>query len=360
MRRDELQDVLAAEGPFACAYFDASHDTEDAADRIRLQWRSVREQLTEQGTDRSTVDAMDRAVEEAPPPVGSAGRALIAAGGDVLVDEWLPSPPQTVAAWSDVPQLLPLLASMDRPVPYVAVVADRTEARLKAVDHSGEPVATEDVSGEDYHVHKPRGGGWSHRRIQQYAEESVKRNARDIADEADLLAQKVSARLLAIGGEAQTRSALREELSPRCQEIAVELNAGPAEGEPDMDEYDTWIAEVVARQQAEDRDAVLQRYRAAAGRDGEAASGLREVTSALRDGRVGTLLVDRGALGDAAVLWGADVLRVATGDDGLSEQNVTEHRADEALPAAAIAAGADVLVVDDAELPDGVGALLRY
>ncbi|MBB3664020.1 MULTISPECIES: Rv2629 family ribosome hibernation factor [Prauserella salsuginis group] len=359
MRRNELQDVLAAEGPFACAYFDASHDTEDAADRIRLQWRSVREQLTEQGADQATVDAMNRAVSGGEPPVGTAGRALIGAGGDLLVDEWLPSPPQTVARRSEVPYLLPLLATMDRPVPYVAVIADRTEARLKAVDHSGEPVATEDVSGEDYHVHKPRGGGWSHRRIQQYAEESVKRNARDMADEADLLAQKVSARLVAIGGEAQTRSALRDELSPRCAEIAVELNAGPAEGEPDLDEYDAWLDELVARQQAEDRDDIVQRYRAAAGRD-EGASGLRAVTAALRDGRVATLLVDRGGLGDGTVLWGEDLLRVATAEDGLSEQDVSEHRADEALPAAAIAAGADVLVVDGVELPDGVGALLRY
>ncbi|WP_145600416.1 Vms1/Ankzf1 family peptidyl-tRNA hydrolase [Prauserella rugosa] len=366
MRRNELQDVLAADGPFACAYFDSSHDTADAADRIRLQWRSVREQLAEQGADESTLDAMARAVEEQEPPVGSAGRALVAAGGDLLVNEWLPSPPsQTVARWSDVPYLLPLLAAEDRPIPYVAVVADRTEARIKAVDRRGVAVAAEDVSGEDYHVHKPRGGGWSHRRIQQYAEESVKRNAREMAEEADLLVQKVSARLLAIGGEAQTRSALREELSPRCAEIAVELGAGPSEGQPSWDEYDTWLDDLVARTQAEDRDDVVRRFRAAEGRDGdvaegEAAAGLRQVTSALRDGRVATLLLDPTELGDTTVLRGEDVLRVADGSDGLSEQNTVECRADEALSAAAVAAGADVLVVDGAGLSGGAGALLRY
>lgn len=359
MRKTELRDVLAAEGPFACAYFDASHDTEDAKDRLRLQWRSVREQLTEQGADQSTVDAMERAVEEQEPPVGTAGRALIAANGDLLANEWLPSAPQTVVRWSDLPYLLPLLASADRPVPHVAVVADRTGARLRAVDRNGEPASTEDVSGEDYHVHKPRGGGWSHRRIQQYAEESIKSNARDIADEADLLAQKVGARLLAIGGEAQTRSALRDELSPRLAEIVVELNAGPSDGEPELSDYEHWVDELVERQEAEDREDVVQRFRAAEGRDGEAASGLREVASALRDGRVATLLVDRSELGDRTVMTGGDPLRVGVDEDGLSDAD-TRRRADEALPAAAVAGGADVLVIDGAPVSDGVGALLRY
>ncbi|GAA1233450.1 hypothetical protein GCM10009676_16000 [Prauserella halophila] len=365
MHRSELRDVLAAEGPFACAYFDVTHDTEDSAERTRLQWRSVREELLRQGADESTVDAMAAAVEQQSPPVGTATRALVASHGGLLVNEWLPSTAGTESSdvrWTEVPYVLPLLASTDRPVPYVAVVADRTGATLRAVDGHGDPVSTEDVSGEEHHVHKPRGGGWSHRRIHQHAEETVKRNVRDIADEADQLAQKVSARLLAFAGEAQTRSALRAELSPRCEEIAVEHDAGHRDGEPDLAEHEAWLAELVARQQAEDRDGVVRRFRAATGRDGEAAAGLRDVTSALRDGRVATLLIDRDGLGDRTVVTGGDPLRVGIDDGELSESNVktTERRADEALPAAAVAGGADVLVVDGVTVDDGVGALLRY
>src|SRR5690349_10729342 len=93
MRLQQLRELVATPGPFASVYVDASHDTEDAAHQAELRWQAARSELAELGTEQATIDAIGRALLDGPPPVGTAGRAVIAAGGDVLADEPLPVPP---------------------------------------------------------------------------------------------------------------------------------------------------------------------------------------------------------------------------------------------------------------------------
>ncbi|GAB3887720.1 hypothetical protein GCM10029964_054170 [Kibdelosporangium lantanae] len=67
-------------GPFAAAYYDGSHDTEDAGQQLELRWRAARDHLRNQGADEATLAAMDE-VATVPTAPGRTGRALVAAQG---------------------------------------------------------------------------------------------------------------------------------------------------------------------------------------------------------------------------------------------------------------------------------------
>jgi peptide chain release factor subunit 1 len=86
------------------------------------------------------------------------------------------------------------------------------------------------------------------------------------------------------------------------------------------------------------------------------------VCAALREGAVETLLI--GDLGDATVLRGDNHETIAPNANVLSELGTAPAstvRADEALPLAAVAIDADLVLIGDRVAPrDGVGAVLRY
>jgi hypothetical protein len=88
--------------------------------------------------------------------------------------------------------------------------------------------------------------------------------------------------------------------------------------------------------------------------------GFPAVTAALREANVATLIIDESGLGDRTVWTGSTPSLVAA--DPAALMPFGEHgeaRADEAVPVAAIAVGADI-VADGHGLTDGVGALLRH
>src|SRR5438309_1546827 len=120
-----LRDAIDRPGPFASAYFDATHNTEDAARLIELRWQSVRAELSEQGAAEDVLDTMTEAVRSGPGEAGRPGRALVCSDSRLLVDETLPVVPAQTARYSPLPYLLPVFEFADRPVPHVAVVADR-------------------------------------------------------------------------------------------------------------------------------------------------------------------------------------------------------------------------------------------
>jgi hypothetical protein len=85
----------------------------------------------------------------------------------------------------------------------------------------------------------------------------------------------------------------------------------------------------------------MDRFHAELGRSGRAVEGLANTAAAVREANVECLLVNRSAL--AGHTAGA-------GDE-----------ADEAIPAAALAVGAEIVPTGDEEnLADGVGAILRH
>lgn len=359
-----LRELVTAEGPFASVYFDDTHDTEDAAKLLDLRWRELRERLSEQGATRSTLDALESAVHAGNPPVGPSGRALVAAGDEVLVDTELDTPPaRPIARLSKLPYLVPLVELGERPPAHVVAVADRVGADVTAVDRDGHVVDARTVEGADHHIHKVPGGGWSHRNIHAHAEELSKRNIELAAEHVAELARRIGAGLVVVAGETQARKALLHALPESVRGHATEVGSGGRQQGADNDELDRQIRDLLERSGQARRDEAAERFRAALAQPtGLAVQGLEATTTAIREHNVETLLVDRPA--DVAVLTGSDPTLLGLQEEELRAhgvETIDRRPADEALAVAAIAVDADIVHTGDRlDLTEGFGAILRH
>lgn len=160
MRSERLRWLVAAEGPFASVYFDDSHDTLDAVERREATWRDVRKHLESRDAKQELIDSLEEAVRDSRPAVGQRGRALIATGEQVLVNEHLIGPPPaTVIRLSDYPYVVPLIdLEMRRPT-YVFAAVDHTGADVKL--YQGATISSTKIDGVGYPVHKPVTAGWN-------------------------------------------------------------------------------------------------------------------------------------------------------------------------------------------------------
>lgn len=364
-----LRKLVASRGPFASVYLDGSRDTEDAAKEIDLRWRSARKQLADQGAGEPTLTALDEAIQADTPVPGRAGRILVAAGDRVLADEHVPhAPPVPVARVSTLPYLVPLVTAGPPRVPHVVVAVDKIGADLRAVDGDGTVVADYTVAGHDHPVHTVRGGGWSHRNIQAHTAATVTHNVDQVAGEVAALVERVRARLLVLAGDVDPRGQLRRALPESCVSMAVEVETARRTAAANRTAFDRDVRELVAEQWRAERGARLDRLRAELGRaGGKAVQGLRDTAAALREANVELLVIGDPGLGDRSVWTGSQPQLVALDRselDAMGAGEGAENRADEALPAAAIAVGAEVTGTEELDeavpLTDGIGALLRH
>lgn len=366
MKTTRFKELSTTPGPFASVYFDASQETETGAHERELRWRAVHDALHEQDADESTIDALDAAAEEAAPVVGRQGHALIAAGGTVLVDELLPTPPTSqIVRYSSAPFLLPLLDLGGPGVPYLLVVTDQVGANVRVTDARGRVVDVDSFDLEDHPVHKVGGGDWAHLRMHRSAEETVRRNIEEIAERITRLTRTTGAHLLVLAGEVQSRSALREALPQQSAQHAVEVEVGGRAEGTDEDALDAAIDQMVRLSGEEADNAVRRRFTANLERPPHLAlQGVGRACEALAEANVDTLLLDAEGLGDRTVWVGSNPMLLSTQAEvlaSLGEDSPREVRADEALPLAAIAGGADLVSAGHRlDLDGGVGMILRH
>ena len=366
-----LSEMTETPGPYATVYLDASHDSEDAARALELRWSGHRAELADQGADDPTLAALDAAVAEVDAAVGRAGRVLVAAGGRVLLDRTLPEPPARPAAvWGPAPDLVPLL--LDGPEPVAAVVArvDKTGGEI-LLGGDGPPETVDEVRGDEYPLHKTRGGGWKHLKMQHTVENTWRSNVAALAERVDVEVRRTGARLLILAGDAQSRTLLRDALPERSAGIAVDVEHSGGRSGADDDELARAV-EAAARNAVEaERHAVLERLDQELGRpDGLAVGGLEPVLQALRAEQVDTLLLDGGVARDGELWVGAVPSQVATDAErlrGLGSEPVGTIPVDAALLRAAAACGAAFQPLGGGRtglvgkpVEDGVAALLRY
>ncbi|MFF0146676.1 peptide subunit release factor 1 (eRF1) [Amycolatopsis sulphurea] len=355
--------TLLTGGPFASVHFDETHDTEDAGQQLRLHLKEITAALNEQDADRPTVDAVLHAAETGQPPVGRAGRSLVAARGTVLLDQRLAAPPPAgETRYSALPYFLPALTHAEDATTHLVVLVDRTGADIETHRPDGS-VETETVRGRDHPVHKVRGGGAGHRDVQSRAEETAHRNLAEVADRVSKAAERLHPRVIVLAGEVQARTELHDRLPAPVRPHTAEVDTGSRAPGAGRAELDRAIRELLAGQYLAELDDLAERFRAEAAREpGLAVAGLPAVTAALVEANVTTLLV--GDPGDARVYTGAEPGQIGVHRSrlrALGADDPVEHRADEALPYAAVAAGADVVVMDERlDLADGFGALLRH
>ncbi|HET8994769.1 Rv2629 family ribosome hibernation factor [Rhodococcus sp. SJ-2] len=363
MHADRFAEFTTEKGPFASVYYEDSHASEDAAQIAELTWRSIREQLEQLEAPPPVLDNIERALAEAPTAIGRGGRAIVANGDKVLVHERLIRPPlRTEVRVSELPYLLPLVEHGASGRPYLVVAVDHTGGDLTVYDQQGTALDEETVAGEGYPIHKASGAqtpGYGD--PEPRVEEQRHRNIAALADRLTELADEHRCEPVFVIGEIRSRSDLVEALPQRIKEVSMQLQTGSRGEGSDRERTGEHIEQALAQQRLTEMDETAERYRAGAG-TGLAVEGLSEVTAALRQRRVDMLIL--GDLGDVTVLVGDDPSLVAADSGALSEMGSGSeriHRADEALPFAAVTSGAAMLRMDERLTPaDGVAALLRY
>jgi hypothetical protein len=330
MDTTSLRDIISAGGPYASVYFATSDTAADGS----LRWRALADQLEAQNADQATLSALEHRLNTRPAGAGPAGRALVASGGEVLLDRDLFVRPRgSVARFSAMPYLLPLVELVEPLLPHLVVHIDEVGADLCGMDNTGNPVAVATVGSDDALTPRPAAGR---------VDDLVRHSVQDVADEIVKLVERIGALLVVLVGEPGARSTVCSQLPAQFRDLCIGVDPDAAEDGPRA--FD--VLAMSAHQ--DEQRAVVQRFRTeSARRGGRTVHGLRDVAAALSAGQVATLLVTDALIGDRLI-------------DSGSLESLNSGRADEVLPRAAVTSGADIVLVGrQLRLREDVGALLR-
>ncbi|MET9324696.1 hypothetical protein ABZX75_31760 [Streptomyces sp. NPDC003038] len=375
-----LKPLFTKPGPWASVYIDTTRATEDAQRVQKLRERSVASQLIEAGADayiiRTIMDTLAHEPVSGAPP----GRALFAAGGEVVLDIPLSvSPPAVEATWSILPHIAPLASLRgDEPSCLVAYI-DRTGADLELRDaHRREAVGQ--AQGKEWQ-------GRGHRSIPGDRYEWHYRNKVENTwnETADIIASEISRRwpesgadLVVLAGDSRERRAVYNRLPEPAQAVTVEVENGSRSPGASQNLLDQQIARAREKYARNRLESALERFRTGRGRPGEhrsstvdtgpgeAAEGMPAVVDAARNHQVATLLLTPNASDAGREVWigpGVDEVAVQRGQaQAMGIAKPERARADDALLRAAAATGGEVLIVPEG-MPGpagGLGAVLRW
>ncbi|EEP75099.1 hypothetical protein MCAG_05426 [Micromonospora sp. ATCC 39149] len=363
MQLSFLRPLYDRPGPWCSVYLDASRDTHDAHPALDLRWRALKGELLEQGADAPTVDAVERVVRGHDPMPGDYGIAVFATRGRAVLTEYLSAPPlRDLAAVSELPHTMPLLAQRGEQVAWVRVLADRRGADAVAVSAGGVPRRAHVAGREDFQLRRVNPGGWSQSRYQRAAMEAWHHNAGDAAAATVELAEKVGAEVVVVAGDVRATGMIAAQLPERWQDALVRTDAGSRHGGADPALMDDITVQTIAEVADQRIAAKLDRF----GMQEDVGAGLDAVVSALRRNQVDTMLIVDDPSSTAQLWIGPAPTDIATDPGQLTAVSVADPqrvRADAALVRALVGTDAEltVLAPDEApELADGVGAVLRY
>lgn len=351
-------------GPFATVYLDGSRASESGAHEVELRVRAQCERLTDAGADTDTVAALARAVEAHGDVAGSHGLALVAAHGQVLLDEVLPEPPaRELADWSPLPHVTPLLAGTTPQVPHVVVIADHHGADLRVVDAAGGVEKITVQGSHQYPMHLTARDEWDERHVQNRTQDSWAMNAREVAGAAGESARGIHAELVVVGGDPRSVGLLRDELAhalgPSVRITVIE-DASRAPGAADVEAK---VRDAVHNHVVRQRHEVLEHLQQNLGREKFAVAGVEPVVDALRKSQVDTVVLSDDPSSTLTAWIGPAPLDVATSpEDLVAVDEPRQVRFDAALIRAVAGSGAQLLVTPNAHryVEDGIAALLRY
>lgn len=375
MKIDWMKPLLGHPGPFATVYVDGSRGVEAGGRDLDGVVRAVARDLLDQGAPQSVVDAVRERILQPLRVPGPHGRVIIADEDDgVLTERVLAEPPtEPRAEFGPVPVLLEAARSADQSVDYLLVVADRLGADLAwswGGDPARQPQPTSVEGGHD-DITKVRTGGLSDRRIDARAEDSWERNAEAVAKAVDRAVVDHRPELLLLTGDVRAVTLVRAALAHRSLDLLVEVAGGSRAAGVHEAAFVARVREAVAAFRDRRRGAVLDAYRAGQGRDDGSVTSLADVVTVLQRGQVSELLLTErvspsAELHDKEIWVGPGPAQLAlTREDVIAlgaEDGIHPLPTAAALVRAAIAQDAGLTFVPDgeAELVDGVGAVLRW
>lgn len=275
---DDLRSFAEEDGPFATVLLPAPSDQFGSDHSLDVRWRNAR-RLIEDGWSEDRLVELDGLIADL--DHGDAAGFVIVqrADGEVMIEPLTSELARVDAQIGEAPRLLEVLEHRQRTLPHMVVEADRTGASI-TMFAAGEATARDTVEGDTEHINRVKGGGWSHRRYQQRAENTWERNADDVASAMTELADEHDPVMIALAGDVRARQLIRESLHERYEDRVIDIESGDAEGI--TDEVVTALDDRHARFQV----AVLGRLR-----NEQGATDPAEVREALDNGRVETLLV---------------------------------------------------------------------
>jgi len=366
-----IKPLIGIPGPFATVYLDATRGDESGYREVMNRWQGLKRSLAHQDTPTEILELLEERISEPTHATGQVGRFLVAGEGKVLVDRVLKTPPiKDEASYAGAPALRAAAAASDDHINFFLVEVNRMGADVKAPDPRnpvGAPELYAEISGEHDVVHKVRGGGFHHSKLQNRAEDSWERNAEHIANRLDELVTTDRPELLILSGDVRAVALVSERLGEAARKISVQLPGGGRQEGAEDAHFHKHLEEVLTKFREQRRADVIARFEQEHGRDEAAVVGRDGVLQALQRGQVSELLL----AGDGseppdpdAVLWiGEQALEVAQTEAEVRELSdvAEELAADIALLRAAVGQDAGVTFVNDSlNLPDGVGALLRW
>lgn len=341
-----LKVLYAERGPYTTVVIPTGKHTETGTREVALTWRALAEQLGETAAD-DDLAALDREVTGVAVGDSPETLLLVAADGEVVLRQELPEPPlRAVAVHGPLPHLTELVRQGSRRVPHVVVVADRLGGAIRVFGQFDEELVSRSVSGDDLHINKVKVGGWTHLRYLHRTENTWEHNAALVARDVNALARVARPQLILLAGDVRARGLVSDALEPPVRDL-VTVVEHPGAAEPREDVVDSYVRDA-ARAAAR---AVTEQLAQEIGRGGAGVSGLAETAFAFQRAQVDTLLLDMAFLTDPPQV---DARSTGLGFDGPAP-------ADDAMVAAAVLTGAQLLVSDEpTDLADNCGALLRY
>ncbi len=367
MKLHELAPLYRLSGPVVTWYL-PTEPAEDSATQLEIAWKNGLSELADRGVDEATIAALAAVRRTTGEPAGT--RVLVAAGGEVHLDEHVP-PPLIAAELSvePLPRLLPFVAWLGARRAHVVVLTDREGADVIAYPATGgEPVKEVSAQTAEWPVHKTGTGGWAAKRFEASVEESWERSAERVATLVDEVARKVDPAVVVGSGDERAITLLRDRLPAPLQDSFVTVPGGGRHADGADEEVSRRVAEAVAAHAATEEVEVLGRFAEADGRGEGAANGVRPVIGALQKAQVDTLVVapERWRDSDQTLGFGTEVTQLAADEGELEAMAVdAPERAPliDVVLRAALGTDADVVAISaDAKAGprDGLGALLRF
>jgi hypothetical protein len=362
-----LQPLYERPGPWASVYTDTSRQSESTAEERSLVAKDVYRQLTEQGADRRTGQAVSAALEELRHATEPVGRALFATDGAVVLDPPLATAPTaTRASWGPLPHTAPLLdLAGEDPLCLIAYV-DRRGAAFELRGARGSEGAGE-VTGRQSPMSRMAIGDTSEGHYLVAVEDTWEHNAREIAKALAAAHEETRADLVILVGDDRERRAVHDKLPLAMQESTMEAAHGT--GSRLLAEEVERLRAVHVHARAADE---LEGFLAARAPDDEgrpgAVEGVPALVEAAREHRIAELLVRPEGPDVRRPVWigeEPDQLAVRrTQSKPLGEPAPWPARADDALLRSAAMTGAPALSVTAAGPADtpvgGLGAVLRW
>jgi hypothetical protein len=295
MSGEAIAGLLADPGPFASVYIEVSREGATGAKSAGLAARNAVDQLRDQGCPDQVCELIKDRLDGTDHHATPVSRCLVASERGLLLDELSStSPQQTTAAWDALPDIAGWLTDTDEAGTFV----------LALVDHEGGDVATyrsstgqielrAEAGGASPWEHKVRGGAWSHWNLQRSTETVWARNAEEVVAEIGRqLTPEVG--LIVVGGEADVRSQVATADQDWRAEV-VELESARREIGEDDELIAGQIGQLLYGRAVARRLAAVHDLHARMGQGHGFAIGTADVTDALIEGRVGSLLIDVGA-----------------------------------------------------------------